>query len=635
MASVSTKVEVEGARQFKNDFQESARAVKAASAELKFFSNELNRNGASADALRNKLTALNKAYDSEGDAIAKLQARLDVLSEAGAENSDEFVKLTTELYKHKDAQSQIQSEIQGTTNELTKLESGADEAGNEVNELGSKAQSAGNQIGDSFAQDIAKATVFMNKMVDVAIDVAKAIWNIGKDAVMYNAQMESYSRTIEAFFKTSGQTAEEAAKNTADLLANQKELSAQIGIGADKLIDANKMLIASGVNGQKSQQAISALAKAIVATGGGNEELSRMAQNLQQISNTGKASTQDMKQFAMAGVDVYGLLADTTGLTVEQLKDMDITFDMIVDALTAATSEGGKFFEASQVGASTLNGQINTLKTSIQEGLGTAFEPVNQALTETLLPTAQKLVDEIDWNAVGEGIADGIERLSELMEKISEVVSWIEEQRMEEKGKGFVEDFATGMHNNNGLINVAASEIMSSFTQEIAAERANATLAGMDTTDAVASGMGQGKSGVIGAAEEIQMSAFAVWNQTAQAEQYGADFVSGFATGMHRNNGLVANAAATIADTIRRILHFSRPDEGPLRDYETWMPHFVEGLASTMRANEWRLANATQDLAGAVSNTYNNNVTFNITQRQGESGTALARRINRQLGEVY
>jgi hypothetical protein len=98
---------------------------------------------------------------------------------------------------------------------------------------------------------------------------------------------------------------------------------------------------------------------------------------------------------------------------------------------------------------------------------------------------------------------------------------------------------------------------------------------------------------------------------------------------------LVANAASAIANTISRILHFSRPDEGPLRDYETWMPHFVEGLASTMRANEWRLANATQDLASAVSNTYNNNVTFNITQRQGESGTALARRINRQLGEVY
>lgn len=612
MASVSTKVEVEGARQFKNDFQESARAVKAASAELKFFSNELNRNGASADALRNKLTALNKAYDSEGDAIAKLQARLDVLTEAGAENSDEFVKLTAELYKHKDAQSQIQSEIQDTTNQLDRFESGADEAGNEVSDLSDKAQNAGNRIGNSFAQDIAVATVFLNKMVDAAIEVAKAIWDIGKDAVMYNAQMESYSKTIEAFFKTSGQTAEEASKNTADLIANQKVLSSQIGIGADKLIDANKMLIASGVNGDKSQKAVSALAKAIVATGGGNEELSRMAQNLQQISNTGKASTQDMKQFAMAGVDIYGLMADSTGLTVDQLKEMDITFDMIVEALDSATQEGGKFFEASQVGATTLNGQMNTLKSTIQEGLGTAFQPVNEALTETLLPTAQKLVEEIDWTAVGQGIADGIARLSELMEKISEVVSWIEEQKMEEKGKGFVEDFASGMHNNNGLMNVAASTIMDSFTQEIAAERANATLAGMDTSEAVATGMAQGKSGVIGAAEDIQMSAFAVWNQTQQAEQYGADFVSGFATGMHRNNGLVASAAAAIARTIKSFLHFSRPDVGPLRDYENWMPDFVSGLANSMRNSEWMISDAAKDLAQTVNNSTTNNISMNV-----------------------
>ena len=651
MASVSTKVEVEGARQFKNDFQESARAVKAASAELKFFSNELNRNGASADALRNKLTALNKAYDSEGDAIAKLQARLDVLTEAGAENSDEFVKLTAELYKHKDAQSQIQSEIQGTTNELTKLESGADEAGNEVNELGSKAQTAGNQIGDSFAQDIAKATVFMNKLVDVAIDVGKAVWNVGKGAVQYNAQMESYSRTIEAFFKTSGQTAEEASKNTADLLANQKQLSAQVGIGADKLIDANKMLIASGVNGEKSQKAISALAKAIVATGGGNEELSRMSQNLQQISNSGKASTQDLKQFAMAGVDVYGLLSGSTGKTVEELKKMDITFDMIVEALDSATQEGGKFFEASQVGASTLNGQMSLLSSTVQEGLGTAFQPINDVLREQLIPAATEFVENIDWQKVGEGMASVAEALANTLTTIQELKDWyisVYGEPAQQTIDAFTssnEELKNSFYETLGAVNLVDSSMagaveavkghgnhmvmefdgmqegVTKSVQETAGEVKNELIdmgwemLQQGETDARQLGEGIANGSISAETETKTMmdSILAEVDKRAQAETYGADFVSGFATGMHRNNGLVANAASALANTISRILHFSRPDEGPLRDYETWMPHFVEGLASTMRANEWRLANATQDLASAVSNTYNNNVTFNIT----------------------
>ena len=30
---------------------------------------------------------------------------------------------------------------------------------------------------------------------------------------------------------------------------------------------------------------------------------------------------------------------------------------------------------------------------------------------------------------------------------------------------------------------------------------------------------------------------------------------------------------------IRSVLHFSVPDEGPLTDYESWMPDFMAGLA--------------------------------------------------------
>jgi len=37
-----------------------------------------------------------------------------------------------------------------------------------------------------------------------------------------------------------------------------------------------------------------------------------------------------------------------------------------------------------------------------------------------------------------------------------------------------------------------------------------------------------------------------------------------------------------IADNIRAQLHFSRPDEGPLRDYETWMPDMIKGMAASL-----------------------------------------------------
>lgn len=619
MASVSTKVEVEGARQFKNDFQESARAVKAASAELKYFSNELNRNGASADALRNKLSALNKAYDSESEAIAKLQARLDVLTQAGAENSDEFVKLTADLYKHKDAQAQLQSEMQGTQGELDRLESGADQAGNEMKELGDKSEDAGGQIGKSFATDVAKATVILDKLVDVGIAVGKKVFEIGKGAVQYNAEMESYSRTIEAFFKTSGQGAEEAAKNTADLIANQKALSTQVGIGADKLIDANKMLIASGVNGQKSQQAISALAKAIVATGGGNEELTRMAQNLQQISNTGKASSQDLKQFALAGVDVYGLLADSTGKTVEQLKEMDITFDMITEALTLATQEGGKFYEASQVGATTLNGQVNTLQSTIREGLGTAFQPVNEALTKTLLPAAQAFVEDIDWEYWGEVVATAanlaagaLKLLGDTFNNTKEYVELWDQELMKDRNE---------MSATQRMHNAAAQAIVDKWrgtTNKFSEYQGTITTSVRGAT----SGVQQAMNGMVGSMNGAAAQAGAASNNIAaqvrsplvglagEAPTWMSHFGSSLESSLRAQAPRVSGAASSIASAMRSYLAFTVPEKGPLHDYQEWMPHFVEGLADTMKDSQWRLEQASADLAQSV---VNNSAVYNTS----------------------
>ena len=595
--SISAQIRLEGGKTFANEFKTAASAVKATNSELSYLDGELKRNGNSSQLLAKRADAVGKAFEAEQKQIDLLNSRMEELNQmTGVDTSQAMNELTAELYKHKQAQAA----------------------------LGDSVEESGNDFQD-FAKDIAVAQVVLSTMKDIVVEVAKKIWEVGKGAVKYNMTMEGYQKTIEAFFKTSGQTAEEAAKNTADLIANQKELSMATGIATDNLIDANKMLIASGVSGDDAQKAISALSKAIVATGGGNEELSRMASNLQQISNTGKASSADMKQFAMAGVDLYGLMADSTGKTVDELKDMDITFDMIVEALDSATAEGGKFFEASQVGATTLQGQMNTLQSTIQDGLGKAFEPVNQALSEQLLPLAQQLIEDINWEAIGQGIADGIAALTDLMNKINEVVEWIEAQKMDEKGKGFVEDFATGMHNNNGLMGVAAAHLVDTFYADVEEERSQATLAGQNITESMATGMAQGKSGVIGAAEEVQMSAFAVWNESNQAEQYGADFVSGFATGMHRNNGLVANAAAQIAQTIKEWLHFSRPDVGPLRDYETWMPDFVGGLARTMRESEWMLADASEELAQTITNnTVTNNINMTINGSQGQNVNDLA-----------
>ncbi|MBC8529544.1 hypothetical protein H8699_08915 [Christensenellaceae bacterium NSJ-44] len=82
---------------------------------------------------------------------------------------------------------------------------------------------------------------------------------------------------------------------------------------------------------------------------------------------------------------------------------------------------------------------------------------------------------------------------------------------------------------------------------------------------------------------------------------WGHDFGFGFYSGLHDTRELIIMEANGIASAIRRIMHFSRPDEGPLRDYETWMPHFVEGLAEGMDENRYRVMQAARRLSQSVS----------------------------------
>lgn len=82
---------------------------------------------------------------------------------------------------------------------------------------------------------------------------------------------------------------------------------------------------------------------------------------------------------------------------------------------------------------------------------------------------------------------------------------------------------------------------------------------------------------------------------------WGKDFIQGFINGINQKIGAVVDAAKGIAEKIRSFLHFSRPDVGPLRFYEEWMPDFIDGLAKGMRENAWKITKASEMLAGRIS----------------------------------
>jgi len=220
---------------------------------------------------------------------------------------------------------------------------------------------------------------------DMSMKVTAPLVALGTIGVNYNAQIEQY-RTM---FTTLTGSAEEADKIIQQLQADAQKSP----FDSASLIQANQYLISAGVSAEEARKTILNLGNAVSATGGGSAELERMAQNLQQIKNVGKATSQDIKQFANAGINIYGLLAEATGKSVEQVKDMDVSYELLSDALAKASAEGGKYYGAMEAQGQTLNGSLSATKESIQMLLGEIMESAMPVIVKVL----EKVREVINW----------------------------------------------------------------------------------------------------------------------------------------------------------------------------------------------------------------------------------------------
>lgn len=145
------------------------------------------------------------------------------------------------------------------------------------------------------------------------------------------------------------------------------------------LLKANRALISVDGNAAAAREDVMNLANAISATGGGTDELQRMAINMQQIKSLGVASAADIKQFGYAGINIYGLLSKATGKSATEVKKMDVTYDLLAKSLAMARMEGGLYEGALEAMNKTMSGKWESVKDRASNALtdiGDAFAPV-------------------------------------------------------------------------------------------------------------------------------------------------------------------------------------------------------------------------------------------------------------------
>lgn len=185
--------------------------------------------------------------------------------------------------------------------------------------------------------------------------------------------------------------------------------------GTESLLGVNRALISAGLNAKDAREDTMNLANAIAAVGGGDVELARMAANMQQIKTLGKASALDIKQFGYAGINIYEMLSRSTGKSIAEVREMDVTYDELAKSMAMARSKGGIYAGALEDQSNTKSGRWNAVKDMTKNALtdlGDAMSPIiiqfltlGQQALSYVGPAIQKITPYITMISDGLGIA--------------------------------------------------------------------------------------------------------------------------------------------------------------------------------------------------------------------------------------
>lgn len=347
------------------------------------------------------VTALSSEYSKAAKSVLELTKQYNESAAKTGKTSAETKELKNQL-------AAAEAQLKTTASALKSANNGMDSFGKSASSTGSGLTAALTK-----SQLLASA---ISTLSTAALSGAKQFVSMG---IEYNAKIESYRVGLTNMLG-------DAEADNAAMQAIQED-AARTPFSVDSLTQANQLLISAGENAGYSRKVIMALGDAVSATGGGNAELSRMAANLQQIANVGKASAIDIKQFAYAGINVYQVLADYTGKTVQEVQNMTISYDLLSEALIAASEEGGRYYNAMDTQSQTMNGRVSTLKDNVSQLAGLMTGDLSSGIGVVISSLNDMTVAAIDayktdgWAGLGNAILDLDNPISATIKKFGEL----------------------------------------------------------------------------------------------------------------------------------------------------------------------------------------------------------------------
>lgn len=213
----------------------------------------------------------------------------------------------------------------------------------------------------------------------------------------------------------------------------------------------------------------------------------------------------------------------------------------------------------------------------------------------TLIAALVSLYQNCEW------FRDGVDAA---LQAVGNAFAWLGEKISNglDKAKNFINDAKDKIQSTLSRMGDTVSQNFNSMSKNLASTFEKARNLAINAFRTISSGIASAGSSIFNATKSALSGAINFIKNLKNASfSWGKDMMEGLKKGISGAASWVTSAARNVANGVSRILHFSRPDEGPLRDYEKWMPDFMDGLAKGIKDNAYKVTDAVSALASKMS----------------------------------
>lgn len=181
-----------------------------------------------------------------------------------------------------------------------------------------------------------------------------------RQLMRYGAELTKVEKSFEVLVGNKGEAE--------SLLASVSEYAKNTNFGKMGLAQSAKDLLTYGVNAGEVMPTLRMLGDIAL---GDQEKLKLLSYAYAQVQGAGKLMGQDLLQLINSGFNPLQIMAEKTGISMGELRDMmrdgAISADMVTEAMRIATSEGGRFFNGAMALADTGAGRYDRMNETALE----------------------------------------------------------------------------------------------------------------------------------------------------------------------------------------------------------------------------------------------------------------------------